>query len=378
MNRILGSVLCLSLLVGGCQKSEPPPPVRPARAMELKEEEVVRLHSFPGRTRAVHRVNLSFRVSGPLIERTSKVGDEVKKGALLARIDPRDFEVKLDNAEGKLEQAKAQLRFAESDYQRAQNIYKKDPGAISESFLDQKKEEVGQLLGEVKSLAASVEAAEDELSYAYLLSPYDGMVVATYVQNFEYVKAKQPILRLLNNSQVEMVIDVPESLISEIPNVQEINVEFDAFPGRKFPAEVKEIGTEASVTTRTYPVTLIVDQPEDATILAGMAGQAVLISKQAPGFSEEGFLLPTTAIFTDNARDKTFVWIINPETQEVSVREVETGKLTAQGILVTKGLTEEEWVVTAGVYSLHEGQKVVILPVKLGPKGEQIEIDGAS
>ncbi|NGX53975.1 MAG: Multidrug resistance protein MdtA [Chlamydiae bacterium] len=109
-----------------------------------------------------------------------------------------------------------------------------------------------------------------------------------------------------------------------------------------------------------------------------MAGQAVLISKRAPGFSEEGFLLPTTAIFTDSARDRTLVWVIDPSTQEVSMREVVTGKLTAQGILVTEGLAAGEWVVAAGVYSLHEGQKVDILPVKLGSKGEQIEIDGAS
>ncbi|MCH9627786.1 MAG: Multidrug resistance protein MdtA [Chlamydiales bacterium] len=356
----------------GCQKQDPPPLIRPVRAMQLEAAELVRLNSFPGRTRAVDRANLSFRVEGQLIERPVYVGDHVLKGELLARLDPKDYEVSLQNSFGKLERVQADLRFAENDYKRAQSIWQEDPGAISKSMLEQKKEEANRLKGEVRALEAEVEHAEDRLRYTYLRAPYDGVVVATYVQNFEYVQAKQPIIRLLDTAQVEMVIDVPESMIADIPFVEKVVVEFDAIAGKEFPATVKEIGTEASTTTRTFPVTLLIEQPDETMIYAGMAGYAYLFSSASGEFSEVGFLLPPTALVTDDALDKTFVWVVNTETMTVDKQEVEKGRLTSQGIIITSGLEEGQWVVTAGVHYLRDGQEVRIAPVKLTASGEQV------
>lgn len=349
-------------------------PLRPVRAIELKSQELVRLHTFPGRTRAVGRVNLSFRVGGPLIERPVNVGDRVEEGALLARIDPRDFEVELDNAKGRYEQTQAELRFAESDLDRSMRIWEEDPGAISESFLDRKKEDVNRLKGQLKTEEANVDSARDQVDDTYLLSPYDGIIVATYVENYEYVKAKQPIVRLLNNSEIEMIIDVPESLISEIPFVDEIEVEFDALPGQTFPGKIKEIGTEASATTRTYPVTLLIEQPDNALILAGMAGHAILSSHETDEFNQEGFLLPPSALFTDKEEQGDYVWLVDPGTGEVRRQKVVRGKLTKRGVVVSGGLEVGQWVVTSGVYSLSEGQEVRVHPVELNAEGEQVEL----
>ncbi|MCH9608905.1 MAG: Multidrug resistance protein MdtA [Chlamydiales bacterium] len=351
--------ICLFLLLlVSCVSEVKSPVIRPIRAMQLEEKSVARLHLFPGRTRAVGRVNLSFRVSGPLVKRPVKVGDEVVKGQLLAQIDPRDFQVKVENAVGKVDQAMANLRFAESDYQRSMNIYREDPGAISESFLDRKKEDVGKLKGEVRFLEADLEAAYDELGYTYMRSPFKGIVVATFVENYEYVEAKQPIIRLLNQSQIEMLIDVPEGLIAQIPSVEELYVEIDAYPGKKFPAQVKEIGTEASITTRTYPVTLIIDQPDEETIFSGMAGRATLIDSKDKRFSEKGYLVPSSAILTDPSLDQSFVWIF--EGDRVTKREVEVGQLSSDGILLTDGVSTGEWVVISGVNSLQEGEEVTL------------------
>lgn len=360
-------------LLFGCSQEVTPPPIRPVRAMQLQQETLVPVHVFPGRTRAVDRVNLSFRVSGPLIERPVKVGDRVNAGDLLARIDPRDFQVALERAQGNLEKTQAELRFAKSDYQRAMRIWKQDPGAISESQLERKKEDVGQLEGTIQSLEAEVNAARDRLEDTYLLSPYEGTVVATYVENFEYVEARQPIVRLLDQSQVEMVIDVPARLITEIPQAQAIEVAFETIPGRTFPAELREVGTEASTTTRTYPVTLVLDQPSDVTILAGMAGTASM-SSRSETLAERGFVIPSTALMTDPSGTETFVWIYEPETESVARRTVLKGKLIPQGVVILDGLEAGEWVVTSGVLSLSEGEQVKLLPVELSATGEQIEL----
>jgi multidrug efflux pump subunit AcrA (membrane-fusion protein) len=162
-----------------------------------------------------------------------------------------------------------------------------------------------------------------------------------------------------------MVINIPESLISMAPQAKNIEVIFDPFPDRKIPAEIKEIGTEASRTTRTYPVTLIMDQPEDINILPGMAGKASGkpdaddMSKLAIGKQ-----VPVAAILSPDDIEKTYVWIINEQSKTVAKREVIIGKLTDTGIMVTSGLEDGEWVATAGVNYLREGMEVRILEEK--------------
>ena len=209
---------------------------------------------------------------------------------------------------------------------------------------------------------SSVASAKDKLNYTYLKVPFDGVVVSTYAKNFEFVQAKQSIVRIVDNSRIEMVINIPESLISMVPQAKNIEVVFDPFPDRKIPAEIKVIGTEASRTTRTYPVTLIMDQPEDINILPGMAGKATGepatddMSKLAIGKQ-----VPITAILSPDDIDKTYVWIIDEQSNSVSKREVTTGKLTDTGIMVTDGLEAGERIATAGVNYLREGMEVRIL-----------------
>lgn len=360
IKRCFSLLVLLSVLLAGCREQPLQKKIRPVRAMRVEKDSLLDMRRFPGRTQAVDRVNLSFRVDGVLIERPVLVGDSVPKGGLLARLDPRDYEVSLRNIEGSLQVAEAKLRFAESDLVRVERIWEKDPGAISESFLDQKTAERDQLIGEVASLKAQVEAAKDALSYTTLAAPFEGIVVATYVENFEFVSAKQPIVRLLDITQVEMSIDVPDSLINEIPGVQELIVQFEMFPGREFPAKLKEIGTEASVTTRTFPVTLVIDQPSDLKILSGMVGEARFTKTGPQESAEQLFVIPPSALFSDQELGQSFVWVIDPADSVVHRRKVMSGALTTRGMSIQSGLNEGEWIVTAGVHYLSDGEFVRI------------------
>ena len=152
-------------------------------------------------------------------------------------------------------------------------------------------------------------------------------------------------------------MDVPETLIANAYNVKEVEITFDAYPDRVIPARIKEIGTEASAGTRTFPVTLIFDQPEDITILPGMAGTA--IGDPTAGQEEAAepeFLLPLDAFFTADGKTHK-VWVIDEPSMTVKAHEVTRGRLTAKGQYVT-GLEEGLWVATAGANTLREGQKV--------------------
>ncbi|MCZ6895428.1 MAG: efflux RND transporter periplasmic adaptor subunit, partial [Gammaproteobacteria bacterium] len=180
-------------------------------------------------------------------------------------------------------------------------------------------------------------------------------------RNGHVLHAKQPVIRLVDASRIEMIVSIPETLISVVPRAKNIVVTFDAFPGLELPAQIKEIGTEASEMTRTYPVTLIMEQPAGAKVLPGMAGKAYSKSPVAAVENDAGLEIPVSAVLTDAADEKTYVWVIDESTLAVQKRAVTPGPLTDRGIKITGGLEPGEWIATAGVHYLKDGQKVRIL-----------------
>ena len=354
-------VLAMSLLViAGCAEEAPPPPPKPVKALQISDPSGLSEGSFPGLAAAAQEANMSFRVSGPLIELPVKVGDQVKAGTVVARIDPNDFQVMLNNAESVLAAARAAFRRADADYDRLKGAQDEDPGATSQRAVDLALSARDAARAGVSSAEATVQTARDRLGYTSLAAPFDGKVVETYVENFETVVALQPILRLVNNSRIEMTLAIPENLIGYADFVTNITVTFDALSGVEVPATISEIGSEASQATRTYPLTVVMEQPGGAEILPGMAGQA-RIQAQLPETVEAGLHVPPTALFAGTDTEHSYVWVI--ENDAVTRRQVQTGNLTTNGVLITAGLNPGELIVAAGVSALVDGQSVRIIDV---------------
>ncbi len=348
--------LITAFVVWGCK---PTPAaveaIRPVRAVKAGDFSAIGGRTFPGAAKATEAVEMSFRVAGPLITRPINVGDDVTKGQVLARIDPRDFEVNLRNVQAQLADAKALLALTEDEFERAKGAYERQ--AVSEIELARKRAERDRSRAQVEALEASVETAEDSLEYTNLRAPFDGTVVAIYVENFEDVRVRQAICRIVDDSSIEMIVDIPEHLISLAPQATGIRCTFDAFPGREIPARIKEIGAEASALTRTFPVTLIMDQPDDFKILAGMTGEA---HGQPPAArAEMGVEIPITAVISADG-EASYVWTIDETTMTVSKQPVTLGPFTTGGVLV-EGLEPGTWVATAGAHYLQPDQRVRIL-----------------
>jgi RND family efflux transporter MFP subunit len=339
--------------------------VRPIRAMKIANVEPFGGRWFPGQATATQQANLSFRVAGTVNSISFDVGDDVKQGDLLARLDPQDYQVELNNAKAQRSKANSGLALAESEYARVARVFDKDPGAVSKSMVDVRRAELDTARAQVDSAKAAVDRAVDNLSYTYLKAPFDGMVVEKFVEQFEDVQAKQQVVRVLDNSNIEFTVQIPETLMEHVDKIRDRGayVVFDTYPGVQVPAKVKEIGKEASKTTRTYPVTLIMDQPEDFKILPGMAGKArgdkAATVQIAKDMGMVGFEIPITATFSDDA-EKTFVWVVDQNSNQVNKREVTLINLTEFGAMVT-GLEVGETIATAGANLLVEGQKVRIL-----------------
>ena len=359
--KALPGVIMLLVLSSGCQQEveEEEALPRPVRMMSVGDVTAIQGRRFPGRAAAAQELNLSFRVRGPLVTLPIQVGNEVKKGELLARIDPRDYKTRLRSAQAEIQRANAAKERAANDFRRILEIQRRDATLVSEANVDRAREADALAAADVVAMEASVDGAEDELADTYLRAPFDGIIVAVEVDNHEYVQAQQPITRLLDKSRVEFLVNIPESLISLVHRITGLQVSFDAFPGLALKAEIQEIGSEASSVTRTFPVTLIMDQPEDVVILPGMAGSVTSpTSSDADASGEAIMVVPVYAVLSPTDSTQSYVWVIRSPDDTVELRPVETGKLGNLGVTILSGLERGERIATAGIHFLREGQRV--------------------
>ncbi|GBC63637.1 efflux RND transporter periplasmic adaptor subun it [Desulfonema ishimotonii] len=342
------SLVAIGVLTGCGEEIPHKEMLRPVRAIKLGNVEGLNQRFFPGRAEATQEVNLGFEVAGTLVERLVSKGDIVKKGQLLARLDPRDFNNALNAVKAEMNRARAHRdRIAKAAA----------TGAVA-------KQELTDANAQVEVASANMKIRAKALEDSRLVAPFDGEISATYVENYQRVQAKQQVLRLLDASRIEFTVNIPESLISYAGYITEAFVKFDALPDIGIPATVKEVGTEASETTRTYPLTLIMEQPEGTRIMPGMAGKAYGKAELPDEAKVKGIQVPVTAVFEDGG--KTWVWVVDEKSMTITRREVTTGAMTDFGMMVEGNLKNGEWVVTAGVHFLKEGQKVRILKEKAG------------
>lgn len=405
--------LLLACCLSGCgEDAGVPTPVRPVRAIKVGDAAGISDRWFPGRARGTEEVNLSFRVTGEVNSLPINVGDVVSTGDVLATLDARDYEAALERAEAAALQAaaeydamqiarpeeirrlEAEVREAEADHQLAIEEHERhialfEQNATTQSDLDRRKaardrtaalldqtnedltiaregarvEDLNAKRAEMRSLEAEVVFAQNNLEYTSLIAPFDGTIVSKFVDNYQTVAAGQVVCRLLDSSSIEIVVEIPENRISMARFISDIVVTFDAFPEIEIEgATIKEVGTEASELTRTYPVTVLLDQPDPETgvkILPGMAGRVRGTARLPDQIDETGFEVPDAAVFTSDA-DQQLVWIIDEADMTVHRQQVSPVDLTSLGMRVT-GVQQGQWIVTAGVDYLNEGQTVRIL-----------------
>ena len=344
------------LVLSACGKKEEPVKeevVRPVKTMVIQAGLGPGMHKFAGVVRGSRRVELSFKVSGPLLELPVEEGQEVKKGQLIARIDPRDFQ----NA---VQEAKARTVEAENQYRRYADLFAMKQ--VSKADFDRYRA--------ARDVArAQLEDARNALKDTTLRAPFDGVIAKRYVENYQKVKAKQPIVFLHDIQQIEILVDVHELVIAELKENKGVTkswAEFQAAPGKKYPLKLKEFSTKADPATQTYQVVLTMNQPAEANILPGMTC-TVVSEMTGNAKTAAGIKIPAIAVLND-ADGKSYVWVLDKKTMKVHKTEVKVGPLTgSEDIVVTQGLKGGETIVVAGVTQLRDGMQV--RPWKAQKKG---------
>jgi len=342
-------LLASSFLLSGCE--EPPQTIvassRPVKTIIVGGDATSNTREFPAVVDAIKKADISFRVDGQINKILVKEGDDVKKGQVLAELDPTDFKIKLKDRQASYDTAKA-------NYDRAVTLVKK--GAISKVDHD-------NIRAQYHTAKANLETAKQDLLYTKLKANFDGVIAKRHVENFEEVIFSQKIYSLEDVSALKIKIDVPENLMILIKRSRDgkrnLRAVFDNISNQEFPLSFLETATKADPNTKTFKVTLRMDSPEKYNVLPGMTATVYAEMFSHESNSDAAFALPVSAVISDNEKQAT-VWVVDEKTMTVNPIQVTPGLMIGDTMQVT-GLNPGARVVIAGAPFLRNDMKVTLL-----------------
>ena len=351
MYRILSIILLAGFIFSACednnQKIEKKPDVKTVKIFNLEDSiNIKKSFSYPAEIYAFQDTTMAFEVNGKIIKFNYKEGQKIKKGDVVAQLDDAIYRANYNASKANYDQALA-------DYKRYKKLL--NLKAVSQNDFEKKRQNL-------QVTKAALNVAKKNLQETKLIAEFDGVIAKKLVDDFERVTAKQPIVRLQDNSSYKIKFFVPENDIQllkgelSVKNISSLvffYVTFSNDEDKKYKAKLIDISTTAEKVTRTFEATLQMQIQDDITILPGMTAEVNVIAKNG---KENRIFIPYSAVFTDESK-KSFVWLMNKENR-VFKQEVKLGKPSKDLIEVLSGLNKVSKIVTSGIRFLNEGDKV--------------------
>ena len=311
--------LVMALLITSCGQKQKGSNtlIRPVKTAQVSSQSVIR-KDFSGIVEAVEYVRLAFRVSGQIISLPVVEGQRVKKGQLIAAIDPRDISLQYAADKAAYETAAAQV-------ERNKRLLGRQAISVQEYEIS---------VANYQKAKSTYELSGNNMRDTRLTAPFEGSIEKRLVENYQRVNAGEGVVQLVNTQKLRIKFTVPDDYL-----------------------DISTAGTG-------IPVTITIDDPHfDRTrydVKPGFTCKIKLASDVAPFLEEKLMNVPLSAVFGDSENRKTYVWVV--EGNKVSRREVTVYSPTGEAnLLISKGLEPGETVVTAGVYQLTEGEAIKVL-----------------
>lgn len=343
--------LLLSALITGCDKSKPgTAPPRPALVMVVNNEAEVNNMVLAGEVRPRYESVQSFRINGKIVERKVELGTYVKKGQILARLDPTDTDLNAAAALAEVKSAEASQALATAEAVRYRHLAVKH--FVSKSALDTKEAELRHANARLTEARAQADVSKNQAHYTGLIADRDGVITMIRAEPGQVVEAGSSIAQIADTRHIDILVAVPESHIKDININADAMIKLWAENGRIYPGVIREISPAADPSTRTFNVRITVTQA-DAALKWGMTAKVKLNQKDENQSS--GILIPSKALTEING-NKT-VWVID-ENNKAQPRTVQTGAFGEQGVSITNGLEHGEKIAIAGVHTLTKDQTV--------------------
>lgn len=349
----LFALLGSAFVLGGCDGAEPPgrEAVR-VKVIEARAADIAPVLSLTGEIKARFQNELSFRVSGKIVERNVEVGAHVQAGDVLARLEPNEQEANLKSAKAAVEAAEAQLKQVSAAFERQKSLM--ESGYTTRRDFDQAQEAFRTAQASLDTAKAQQTQAEDQLAYTEIKADAPGLITARFAETGQVVQGAQPVFTIARDGARDAVFDVDEALLVCAPEHVTIRVALASDPSVAAEGSVREVSPTVNTNNGTIRVKIeLKNVPPGMTLGAPVIGSARLKAT-------EGFAVPWNALF--EAESKPAVWIADHQSKAVSLRPVAVARYEAGRVLLKDGLKSGELVVTAGSQLLWPGR--IVEPVE--------------
>lgn len=404
-NSIFGILGLIGVLVSTDAVAQEATP-RPAKVATVTASDTVISRKYPAVVLPSQEIELSFKVSGQIIDLPIRAASNVSAGDTIAQIDTRDFENQISQLQSSRDQATAQLEALQAGARpeeisaleaavasaqaqveqtadalsRAETLLERGvatraqvEGAQAEARVaqanlraQQEQLRIGEIGGRPEEIAgaeaalrgidAQIKVARDNLSDATLTAPFDGIIARRDIENFANVTAGQSIALLQRLEVVHLAFDIPSLDVTELtrngPDSITNIATFNSLRGQEFETELVEFSVQADSATQTYRGRVSVTVPEGAVILPGMVA-SVISSTQGSAVQVSA---PLSAIAA-GPDGSPFVWLVAADGR-VSAQEVSLGEAAGDSVVISEGLVGGETIVSAGVSEIIEGMTI--------------------
>ena len=353
MYRLIG--LALSIILLGCEKSAPlSQPPRPVLVSVVGNTPINNNVTLVGEVRPRYESEQSFRIDGKIIERKVDVGDQVKKGQVIARLDASDPHLSANASQANVNAAAADYERAVAEINRQRQLYAKK--FISASALDIQEANFKTASARLAQAKAQADLSDHQKNYTQLSAERDGVVTMIHAEPGQVIKAGDLIAKIADTQAIEVLVSVPESRLSALKPNENVSLRMWADRGKIYSGRVREIAPSADSNTRTFNVRVAISDADNA-IKLGMTAE---VKFNLPNPASD-VLIPSSALTQVNGQ--TIVWLIDGD--KAHARSVVAGMFREDGVLISEGLKTGDKIAIAGVHTLIENQ--VVKAVEVAP-----------
>jgi membrane fusion protein, multidrug efflux system len=351
MSKATLSVLLGAALLAACSRQEPAPePVRAVRTVTITAESAGGVHEYAAEIKPRTESRLSFRVPGKMVSRSAELGQRVKAGQVLARLDPEDLRLQQAASRAAVQAAQVNVELADADLKRYQGLLAQ--GFVSRSEIDRRETTLKAAVAQLEQAKAQASVTVNQAAYSALTAPEAGVITAVEADPGTVLAAGTPVVRLAPDGARDAVFAVPEDSIGRIRamlgKAGALKVRLWS-GGDPIAATVREVAAAADPTTRTFLVKADVGK---ADVQLGQTAAVLLDLPRIDGVAK----LPLTAV--TQQQGKTAVWLVDKSTMTVKVQPITVAGADGNSVVVASGVAPGQVVVTAGVHVLTAGQKV--------------------
>ena len=342
---------CLALLAGCSNEAPPAEATRPVKTAVVELADASDIGAITGEIKPRIEIDIGFRISGKVRERLVDVGAIVAKGDVLARLDDTNERNAVRIAESPVATAKAELQDAEGNETRQRELLQR--GNTTQLNYDAASRRLKAAVASLASAEISVKDSTERLGYTELRADDAGVITAVGAQSGQVVAVAQMVVRLARTGEKEALFNIAERMFRTVPRDPVVEVSLLSDPSIKVTGRVREVSPAADPVMRTFAVRIALqDPPMEMRLGSAVVGRVLLEAKQVAA-------LPPASMFKDG--DKPAVWLFDPASSTVNLRQVSVLRYDNDRVLISAGLATGDRVVVAGVQKMRPGLKVRLL-----------------